>query len=100
MLQNKKSAEYADPTPKEKETELNNKNFTTRFKPMQIKKEDFCFGCGFSRFFPSSFFDPGDAQCPGGFDPESQFCPRYKEWEEELREEEYYEAIETYTQKL
>ena len=98
MLQNKKSAEHADPTLREKE--INNKNFTTRFKPMQTMKEDFCFGCGFSRFFPSSFFDPGDAQCPGGFDPGSQFCPRHKEWEEELREEEYYEAIETYTQKF
>ena len=95
---NKKSAEYGDPTPREKEN--NHKNFTTRFRPMLTLKEDFCFGCGFSRFFPSSFFDPGDAQCPGGFDPESQFCPRHKEWEEELREEEYYEAIETYTQKL
>ena len=84
MLQNKKSAEHADPTLKEKET--NHKNFTTRFKPMQIKKEDFCFGCGFSRFFPSSFFDPGDAQCPGGFNPDSQFCPRHKEWEEEREE--------------
>lgn len=81
---NKKSAEYTDPTPKEKEN--NNKNFTTRFKPMQIKKEDFCFGCGFSRFFPSSFFDPGDAQCPGEFEPDSQFCPRHKEWEEEREE--------------
>jgi hypothetical protein len=95
---NKKSAEYTDPTLREKE--INNKNFTTRFRPMQTLKEDFCFGCGFSRFFPSSFFDPGDAQCPGGFDPESQFCPKHKEWEEELREEEHYEAIETYTQKL
>lgn len=84
MLQNKKSAEHADPTLREKE--INNKNFTTRFRPMQIKKEDFCFGCGFSRFSPSSFFDPGDAQCPGGFDPESQFCPRHKEWEEEREE--------------
>lgn len=84
MLQNKKSAEHADPTPREKEN--NHKNFTTRFKPMQTLKEDFCFGCGFSRFFPSSFFDPGDAQCPGGFDPESQFCPRHKEWEEEREE--------------
>ena len=95
---NKKSAEYTDPTPREKEN--NHKNFTTRFKPMQTLKEDFCFGCGFSRFFPSSFFDPGDAQCPGGFDPDSIWCPRHKEWEEELREEEYCEAIETYTQKL
>ena len=84
MLQNKKSAEHADPTLREKE--INNKNFTTQFKPRQIIKEDFCFGCGFSRFFPSSFFDPGDAQCPGGFDPESQFCPRHKEWEEEREE--------------
>jgi hypothetical protein len=98
VLQNKKSAEHADPTLREKE--INNKNFTTRFKPMQTMKEDFCFGCGFSRFFPSSFFDPGDAQCPGGFDPDSNWCPRHKEWEEELREEEYYEAIETYTQKF
>jgi len=84
VLQNKKSAEHADPTLREKE--INNKNFTTRFKPMQTMKEDFCFGCGFSRFFPSSFFDPGDAQRPGGFDPESQFCPRHKEWEEEMEE--------------
>jgi hypothetical protein len=81
---NKKSAEYTDPTPKEKIKQQN--NFTTQFKPMQIIKEDFCFGCGFSRFFPSSFFDPGDAQCPGGFDPDSQFCPRHKEWEEEREE--------------
>ena len=86
MLQNKKSAEHADPTPKEKEIKLNNKNFTTRFRPMLTLKEDFCFGCGFSRFSPSSFFDPGDAQCPGGFDPESQFCPRHKEWGEEREE--------------
>ena len=84
MLQNKKSAEHADPTPREKE--INNKNFTTRFRPMQTLKEDFCFGCGFSQFFPSSFFDPGDAQCPGGFNPDSQFCPRHKEWEEEREE--------------
>ena len=84
MLQNKKSAEHADPTLKEKIKQQN--NFTTQFKPMQIIKEDFCFGCGFSRFFPSSFFDPGDAQCPGGFNPDSQFCPRHKEWEEEREE--------------
>jgi len=98
VLRNKKSAEYNDPTLREKIKQQN--NFTTQFRPMQTLKEDFCFGCGFSRFFPSSFFDPGDAQCPGGFNPDSQFCPRHKEWEEELREEEYYEAIETYTQKF
>ena len=84
MLRNKKSAEYNDPTLREKIKQQN--NFTTQFRPMQIKKEDFCFGCGFSRFFPSSFFDPGDAQCPGGFNPDSQFCPRHKEWEEEREE--------------
>lgn len=65
-----------------------------------MMKEDFCYLCPYIEYFPPSFFDPGDAQCPGEFDPESQFCPRHKEWEEELREEEYYEAIETYTQKF
>jgi hypothetical protein len=80
---NKKSAEHADPTLREKE--INNKNFTTRFKPMQTMKEDCCVGCGFSRFFPSSFFDPGTLM-PRGFDPDSQFCPRHKEWEEEREE--------------
>ena len=72
MLQNKKSAEHADPTLREKET--NHKNFTTRFRPMLTLKEDFCFGCGFSRFSPSSFFDPGDAQCPGGLIQTANFA--------------------------
>jgi len=85
VLQNKKSAEHADPTPREKE--INNKNFTTRFRPLQIKKEDFCYLCPYIEYFPPSFFDPGDAQCPGGFEPNSEFCPRHNEWIEELDEE-------------
>jgi len=84
VLQNKKSAEHADPTPREKE--INNKNFTTRFRPLQIKKEDFCYLCPYIEHFPPSFFDPGDAQCPGGFEPDSNWCPRHKEWEEEREE--------------
>jgi len=84
---NKKSAEYTDPTLREKEIKLNNKNFTTRFRPLQIKKEDFCYLCPYIEHFPPSFFDPGDAQCPGGFEPNSEFCPRHNEWIEELDEE-------------
>jgi len=84
VLQNKKSAEHADPTLREKE--INNKNFTTRFKPMQTMKEDFCYLCPYIEHFPPSFFDPGDAQCPGGFEPDSNWCPRHKEWEEEREE--------------
>lgn len=65
-----------------------------------MMKEDFCYLCPYIEYFPPFSFDPGDAQCPGEFDPDSIWCPRHKEWEEELREEEYDEIDEIDAQKL
>ena len=51
-------------------------------------KEDFCYLCPYIEHFPPSFFDPGGAECPGEFEPDSDFCPRHKEWLEEMEGEE------------
>jgi len=53
-----------------------------------MNKENFCYLCPYIEYYPPSFFDPGDAECPGELDPDSEFCPRHKEWLEEMEGEE------------
>ena len=65
-----------------------------------MTKKDFCYLCPYIEHLPPSFFDPGDAQCPGEFEPENQFCPRHDEWEEIRIEEEENETIEIETQEF
>jgi len=68
---------------------------------INIRKEGFCYICNFATHISPTFFDPGCSECPGDFDPDSEFCPRHNEWIEELREEEEYdEANEIEIKKL
>mgnify|MGYP000861921372 FL=1 len=53
-----------------------------------MDKESFCYLCPYIDSYPPSFFDPGYAECPGDFEPDSEFCPRHKEWLEEMEGEE------------